>query len=295
MTPFIRKVALAASLPLALVLLLASAGACLADNGTPPAQKSRSKKPARGTPGTRGTRATLDPLHYRDQVWSAVEGLRRRDIVKMFSAIAGGSHMGPGDGWFGPGQGRYDWKWLARRYDADGDGRITRKEFTGPAALFDRLDRNGDDVLTADDFDWSEKSPYVRMSSMIDGWSRRMDSNGNGRVSREEWDEFFKKAARGKDHLNPEDLREALLKMPPRKPQKPDKPGAPDAKPEKGPTPEVLFAGLFKGDLGSPFEGPAVGARAPSFSLQTPDGKRRIALAESRGKKPVVLVFGSFT
>jgi Ca2+-binding EF-hand superfamily protein len=36
---------------------------------------------------------------------------------------------------------------IFERYDLDGDGRITREEFTGPAAVFERLDKNRDGVL----------------------------------------------------------------------------------------------------------------------------------------------------
>lgn len=252
----------------------AFAGLAAAD---PAPAKPRPRQPLRGQ---------LDPLRYRDLALSALTGLRQRDIVKMAEAIAGGSHMGPGEGWFGPTQSRYDWKWLAARFDTDHDGRITRKEFKGPAVLFDRLDRNGDGVLTASDLDWSPNSPYVRMSGVLDGWVRRMNLASNGRLSREEWDEFFKKAARGKDYLTPADLRDALLKQPPRKP---------GAKPERGPTPQVLLAGLLKGDLGSTLEGPAIDDHAIRFSLLTPDGKRRISLGDSLGKRPVVLIFGSFT
>lgn len=40
---------------------------------------------------------------------------------------------------------------IFERYDLDGDGRITREEFTGPAADFERLDRNRDGVLDKSD------------------------------------------------------------------------------------------------------------------------------------------------
>jgi Ca2+-binding EF-hand superfamily protein len=36
---------------------------------------------------------------------------------------------------------------IIERYDRDRDGKVTREEFTGPAKLFDKLDRNGDDVI----------------------------------------------------------------------------------------------------------------------------------------------------
>ena len=37
------------------------------------------------------------------------------------------------------------------------------------------------------------------------------------------------------------------------------------------------------------------GAAAPEFSLKSPDGKTTFTLADQKGKKPVVLIFGSFT
>lgn len=40
---------------------------------------------------------------------------------------------------------------------------------------------------------------------------------------------------------------------------------------------------------------PPLGAEAPNFTLQTQDGSRTVELASFRGKKPVVLVFGSYT
>ena len=38
-----------------------------------------------------------------------------------------------------------------------------------------------------------------------------------------------------------------------------------------------------------------VGDEAPGFALKTADGKKQVKLAEFRGKRPVVLVFGSYT
>lgn len=40
---------------------------------------------------------------------------------------------------------------------------------------------------------------------------------------------------------------------------------------------------------------PAVGDRAPEFALKTPDGKREVKLADLVGKKPVFLIFASWT
>jgi len=39
----------------------------------------------------------------------------------------------------------------------------------------------------------------------------------------------------------------------------------------------------------------SVGERAPDFALDTPDKARTVRLADFAGKRPVVLVFGSYT
>jgi Ca2+-binding EF-hand superfamily protein len=101
---------------------------------------------------------------------TGVEWLVRREFTDMLLAVLSGSRMGPGDGWFHPGQNRYGWKWLAERFDADHDGRITPGEFRGPLELFKRLDRNHDGVITAADLNWSppapRKSPAPSSSAM---------------------------------------------------------------------------------------------------------------------------------
>ena len=37
------------------------------------------------------------------------------------------------------------------------------------------------------------------------------------------------------------------------------------------------------------------GDKAPDFTLKSPDGKQTMRLSEYRGKRPVALVFGSYT
>jgi hypothetical protein len=210
--------------------------------------------------------------------------LRCPEIVEMIWAIANGSHMGPGEGWFHAGQSRYGWDWLVKRHAIKRDGHITRKQFQGPAELFDRLDRDRDGELTAADFDWSDRSPFLQQNRMADMVYYRIDTDSNGRISRAEWDAFFKKAAKGKSYLTPEDLRQALAMPRPSKSSDRD-----------GPSPVVFFRGLFHGELGSFREGPGIGDKAPDFKLPVHDGKKKIRLFDFRGKKPVVLVFGSFT
>lgn len=44
------------------------------------------------------------------------------------------------------------WEYLKRKYDADEDGRVTQDEYDRERTQFDRLDRSGDGVITAEDF-----------------------------------------------------------------------------------------------------------------------------------------------
>jgi hypothetical protein len=51
------------------------------------------------------------------------------DSAQMLAAIARGSQMGPGAGWFHPGQSRYGWRWLAARQGIKPGGSIPRDKF----------------------------------------------------------------------------------------------------------------------------------------------------------------------
>jgi hypothetical protein len=244
-----------------------------------PSRARAAEPPPKAALGKADHSACLDLLLYY------LERRRAPEFVQMVWAVATGSRMGPGEGWFHGTQTRYGWAWLARRHGIKPGAGIARKQFRGPAELFDRLDRDRDGFLTADDFDWSDNSPYLRQGQVTDYLFFRFDGNSNGRVSRAEWEAFFKKAARGKNYLTPEDLRAALIPPPSRS----------SGPPPSGPTPQMLFKGLLAGELGSFREGPEIGQAAPDFNLPTHDGKSSVRLSQFRGQKPVVLVFGSFT
>jgi hypothetical protein len=209
----------------------------------------------------------------------------RGEFLQMWDAILAGSQMGPGDGWFKPGQVRYTWARLAARFDKNTDGRITREELGRPE-LFAALDRDGDGAITPADLDWSDDSPYMRQLNLAQQVLRRGDRNGDRKLTKEEWARLFDQVAKGADYLDAEAVRRMLFPPPPPRPPK----GV-----SMGPPKEVLVLGLLSGELGSAAEGPKLEAPAPDFTLKSPDGQRSVTLSEYRGKKPVVLIFGSFT
>jgi hypothetical protein len=215
--------------------------------------------------------------------WDFARALAKSEAAEMLFALLGGSQMGPGEGWFHPGQSRYDWAWLARRCGAAEGGRVERAQFPGTDEEFLRLDRDRDGALTAADYDWSDASPLNRQMALAAGWLRRGDADGDGRITKAEWLAAFEKAAAGRDHLTAEDLR-ALL-YPPQSP----------AGPPEAPSRAVLLSSLLSGEIGSVAEGPPLNGQAPDFALPTHDGARSVRLAQFRGQRPVVLIFGSFT
>jgi hypothetical protein len=205
------------------------------------------------------------------------------------SILINGSNMGPNSGWFHASESRYGWSWLSGRFDLDKDGAVSADELKGSAPLFRALDRDGDGAVTSEDFDWSPRSRYLQGRSQARGRFSRMDRNGNGRISLEEWEGAFVQASKGKKFLTQDDLADLLFPPP-----VPTAKGG-QAAASSGPSRATLLKGLFSGEIGSFSEGPGLGQVAPAFSLQTHDKVRQISLADYRGKKPVVLIFGSFT
>ena len=218
--------------------------------------------------------------------------VKESEAAAMLGAILKGGSMGGNDGWFRLGQSRYGWSWLATRHGIDADESITRKAWRGSTEAFDRLDRNHDGELSAADFDWSPNSVAGREEMMYKQWFSRIDADTNGRISRKEWDKLFERLADGKDFLTAEDLRQAFPLAPPGGGKERGKSGGQKPPPDFQ---QILFKGFFASEVGSPFSGPHIDEPAPDFTLKTHDGKRAVTLSDFRGKKPVVLIFGSFT
>jgi len=203
---------------------------------------------------------------------------------RMMVAILRGEEMRIGSGWFAPSQSRYDWRWLAERFDGDGDGTIGLADLPeGPLRqlCFDRLNTTADSVLTADDLRAPRRAPNDQLAGPL---FYRLDANSNGRVSAAEMTAFFEKADRDQSgFLTPDDLQLALTA--PRSERRQDSASRPSV--------TDWLTMLLRGQLGSLT--PDLDETAPDFRLKTMDGAQTVSLSDFRGKKPVVLVFGSFT
>jgi hypothetical protein len=209
----------------------------------------------------------------------------RPEWVDMLADILQGSQLGPNDGWFrrAIAQTRFDWAAVRQRFDRDGDGRITQTELPASDADFARLDRDLDRALTEVDFDFSPNALTATPGAML---FLRADRDGNGKVTRDEFDALFQQLGGGQEFLSLADV-EAAFRTPVRPTSAAKEPG--------GPSKETLVRGLFRQELGSLQAGPALGEKAPDFTLKTHDGRGELSLSRLVGTKPVVLVFGNIT
>ncbi len=204
--------------------------------------------------------------------------------LAMLVDILGGSQLGPNDGWFrtAVAHSRHDWAATRARLDRDGDGAVSRAEFPGDDGDFARLDRDHDGSLGASDFEFSAHALSPTPGMMVFG---RGDRDGDGKVTREEFDALFQAAdTDGRGFLSLGDLQAAFSPPPRRVPSR-----------AAGPSRRTLIRGLFRQEIGSLRPGPALEAEAPDFTLKTVDGREQVTLSQRVGPKPVVLIFGNFT
>jgi thiol-disulfide isomerase/thioredoxin len=184
--------------------------------------------------------------------------------------------------WVRTGHARYGWKWLAERYDQDADGSVTPQELPVSPDVFARLDRTWDGKLSAADFEWSKEGLLTRQKETTFALFKSVDANSDGRISSEEFRAVFAKVAGDKEYLNEEEL-ERLIYLP---------------RVLKTAAEEKLRLGRSEFSPARQRTGnqvPQPGELAPDFELASPDGQTTVRLSSLRGKRPVVLVFGSFT
>ena len=208
----------------------------------------------------------------------------RPESVKMFLSIARGGNIHAASGWFGPARTRFDFASLVQRWGEPTESGFALSERAEPADLLARLDRNRDGRIAAEDLDWSDRNPWVQHAYLANRFFRKMDGNGDGQLTSQEWQAFFDKAAGSGETVSFEGFRDALLAG-----------SAGGFHPGDRPTVAMLLAGLASGEIGSLQEGPAIGSPAPDFTLKTVDGQGAVTLSSLFGDKPTVLVFGNYT
>ncbi len=227
-----------------------------------------------------------------DRLRQGAEWLLQREYVTQLLFLATDSRGGTGGGgWYLPSRGRYGWEWLRQRCDRNGDGEITLAEFGGPREWFEALDKDHDGVLTKDDFDWASDAPLAKGNAKAKTLFERIDRDGNGRASPEEWKLWFDSLAGSKGYVGQDDLIPLFLDNRGFRAKGP-------SIPMKTPAPKTrlsIVCSYVSGDVGSLSEGPAVDEKAPSFPVRTADGKNTFSLVKNREPKPLVLIFGSFT
>ncbi len=164
------------------------------------------------------------------------------------------------------------WKRLKGR-DANGDGVISRDEFPGRDRMWRRLDADGDGQVTRGEADKASERMGGGMGrgrggeGMGRGGRGRMggglslealDTDGDGKVSKKEWDAFFAKADKNEDGaLDKTEFDSATSRR------------------------------------GRPDHAPKVGDDAPKVSAQIRGMTAKIDLAKP--KRTTVLIFGSWT
>ncbi|MEW6160585.1 MAG: EF-hand domain-containing protein [Verrucomicrobiota bacterium] len=156
------------------------------------------------------------------------------------------------------------WERMKTR-DADQDGRVSRQEFPGLPAMFDRMDANRDGFLSEEEVSKfrgpgaSGNRPEAgRPGPGFPGLMQRLDQDQDGKISENEWTQFFKNADANRDRVLDQDEWQS---------------------------------GMREG--GGKDSAPAVGSKAPKVKAKTLRGDRTVNLAKP--KRMTVLIFGSYT
>jgi hypothetical protein len=188
-----------------------------------------------------------DLLKYSpEQIEEAYEGKEMPEAVAMYLIIARGGQLDGRGGWFRSAESRYSWAWLAERNGIKPEDSLPKDQFKGDKTIFDQLDRDRNGILKSSDLDWSDDNPWVQQAYMIGRIFRRIESSGEGKLTAQEWQDFFTRLAGDQDSIRIEQLRNALI------------PPGSGFSPGDMPSKEVLIHGLMTGEIGSLQEGPDV-------------------------------------
>lgn len=210
------------------------------------------------------------------------------------------------------------WKHLKQSYDKDGDGKITLAEYGRGGRAFKNLDRDGDEVITESDF--SRRGRRRRQGATADRrkmlartvgdlFGSFLNKDGKPGIDKAEWQRVIRSLGPEEDgsiprgnlaRLTGEAGKTRMAGMVRRRIVQTfdfDRSGDVTVTDLKD-----LFRELDADGDGNIEQGkeivmpPGVGEMAPDFTLPfAKDAKRTVTLSSFRGKKPVALIFGSYT
>ena len=201
------------------------------------------------------------------------------------------------------------WKHIVAEHDKDGDGRVTTAEYVRGEVRFANYDRNKDGFLTREDF---PEGAFINEFNA--SFARQADGDRNNEVTKEEWQKLLTMLDGNGDGTF--SMGELGKRMPPVMTSRPslvllsydqNLDGVFDVKDT-----DLMFGDLDQngdGTLqtvelqrrkltwerpGTPL--PKVGEVAPDFELSLAEQpERQVKLSSFRGKRPVALIFGSYT
>jgi Ca2+-binding EF-hand superfamily protein len=217
------------------------------------------------------------------------------------------------------------WGFLADKYDADKNGKITPAEYGRGVDKFGGYDRDGDGQITKDDFSGGNSrrrggrrrtATNTVSASLSRLLAKNSDTNEDGEVTQGEWRKVLATLDGDQDSIiSPKELsgimcaalggRTLSLRAVQRRSRHIDAN-------KDGKVQLAEMSGMFgkldkngdkvisKAELGStrPTRSgpPRVGEAAPDFNLPlVADKKTLVRLSRFKGKKPVALIFGSYT
>jgi len=143
-----------------------------------------------------------------------------------------------------------------QRFDDNGDGKVSREEFTGPERFFDRFDVDKDGFITKEEA--GRRGGRGGAGGGPGMMTRAFDADKDGAVSKAEWDAFFKSADDNGDGVLDQDELMAAMR------------------------------GRAYNDTA-----PKVGDAAPNVQAKSAKDGRMVDLGTPG--RPTVLVFGSWT
>lgn len=208
--------------------------------------------------------------------------------AEMLGILLKGQPIGANTGWFKSSESRISWDWLQKQFDKNGDEKVSKSEASIFEKVFDAIDKNSDGGITKVDFNWDDVS-HVNPQKPSEKIFYSLDRDSNGRIDQNEMAQLMKAIDNGnKGFLTPDDFAGAFAEF--------------DNPQEKRPTqtqrradPNAMLNMFFNGELGNLSDGPKLGATAPDFELSLLKTEGSMKLSSFKGKKIVVLNFGSFT